>query len=323
MIEDTYKEYGAECVYGDTDSTMVIFRKIPNTEEGYLQVFKLGEEAAALVSNAFHPAIVLENEKVYRKVIMLKKKHYVAISQESPSDPPKLDVKGVMMVRRDFSTFQQAVYSRVIDALIKDEAPEKGLSTLEKGFSELLGGTVDFEDLVLTRQLAKDYKNENTMQLVVAQKAEKRNPGNGPKPGDRVAFVPVVLASGHSNAAMYQKVEDASYAKEQGLPIDYHYYIKSFSNSMGDLFEAFRSDGELRELIDRYEGLATARRHGNMNVLDFFPSSTEQVPTTTGGVKRHIKTSKGGRKKRSTSEKLDDSKHAMSVFNKAFGPSSR
>ena len=275
-IEETYADYGADCVYGDTDSTMVIFRQIPNTEDGYRQVFELGNEAAALISSAFHPAIILENEKVYRRVIMLKKKHYVAKSQEHPSEAQKLDVKGVMMVRRDFCEYQQANYSNVIKKLLDDEAPLEALWSLEQAFRRLMDDQVPLDDLTLTRQLAKEYKNEHMCQKVVADKIEARMPGAGPKPGDRVGFVPVVLPNGHAKAPLYQRVEDVDYVRQTGMRVDFQYYINSFQTSMEDLFDAFGHRGSLRTLVEKYSAMAMARMHGNQSVLDFFPRKNER-----------------------------------------------
>lgn len=276
MIEETYQEHGAECVYGDTDSTMVVFNNIPHTEAGYHQVYELGEAAAGLISRSFHPAIVLENEKVYRKVIMLKKKHYVAKSQEHPTEPQKMDIKGVMMVRRDFCDYQQQLYSDVINHLIDDESPKHALMALEAQFKRLVHNEVPLVDLTLSRQLAKEYANPNIVQKVVADRVNARNPGAGPMPGDRVEFVPIV-----GKGALYEHVEDVDYVRLHNIQVDWAYYIDSFRNSLGDLFDAFGHQAELHILVASYTRIA--RGHRTQSVLDFCPRSSTSPPADEVG----------------------------------------
>jgi DNA polymerase delta subunit 1 len=245
------KFQGARVIYGDTDSVMIKFDNIPPTDSGYRQVYALANQIADMISNAFHPGIIiLENEKVYRVVIMLKKKKYVALSQETPEKKVKLDVKGVMMVRRDFSPFQQDLFSRIIHILLHEQNLIKTFSVLRERFEELLAGNIPLDDLTLTRQLRGEYKNPNLPQKRVADKIDSRNPGSGPKPGDRVAFIPIRMQG--KNRPLYERVECVEYVKKNKLLADYGHFIKSFKTSMGDLFEAFRSRPDFDRLIDLF-----------------------------------------------------------------------
>jgi len=320
-IEERFLNEGADCVYGDTDSVMILFRNIANTEEGYQQVYRLGEEAAHMISNAFHPAIILENEKTYRKVIMLKKKNYVAKSQEHPGEPAKLDVKGVMMVRRDFSEFQQLVYSKVIFKLLDDEDPIGGLHCLEDAFNRLLLGDVSLDDLTLSKQLAKEYKNPNNQQKVVADKIEKRCPGSGPQPGDRVAYVPIVVAS-CTKLPLYQRVECVQHVKANNIQVDHQYFIESFSNSMEDLFDAFRYQQALQSLISKFSHLAKAKMGKFRSVLEFFPQVADQkkkISYVDDNAQPLVKKQKLTKSAKDKIQK-DASTHALKMFAKAFGP---
>ncbi len=319
-IEERFAAQGADCVYGDTDSVMILFRNIPNTEEGYQQVHHLGEEAAHMISNAFHPAIILENEKTYRKVIMLKKKNYVAKSQEHPGEPAKLDVKGVMMVRRDFSEFQQQVYSKVIFKLLDDEDPIGGLHCLEDAFTRLLAGEVSLDDLTLSKQLAKTYKNANNQQKVVADKIEKRSPGSGPQPGDRVAYVPIVVPNS-DNVPLYQRVECVKYVKENNVQVNHQYFIESFSSSMEDLFDAFQYQNALQALIHQFTHLAKAKMGKCRSVLEFFPREDKNKKKVSY-IDDHAQP-QAKKQKMTKSDKEKEQKkasaHALKMFSKVFG----
>lgn len=74
IIETDFTQLGAEVIYGDTDSVMVNFTKLPDTDEGFLQTFAAGEAISKLISSRFGQCIKLEMEKGFRPAIMLAKK---------------------------------------------------------------------------------------------------------------------------------------------------------------------------------------------------------------------------------------------------------
>lgn len=312
------------CVYGDTDSVMFKFPWLPTTEEGYLEGVRLAEAAAEHVTAMFPKAIVLEYENTFRQAIFISKKHYVTNAQESPDQPAKRYVKGVPPVRRDFCTFQQKTYSRVVDALLNTGKADAGLKVLEGAIRGLIDGNVDLEDLVLTKSLKGQYKSDlvtcpkrtvfgggqagceaqfswrdcvvipggqeeegwsdkkrqrmvltyicsqtelrrrlkrvqcprcgqrfnvkvqRMMQRVVADKIEIREPGTGPKKGDRVRFLPVW---GSAKAGAYEKMESVEFVRNSGqVKLDAKYYIDSFRNTK-ELFEAFHAEDDHARLL--------------------------------------------------------------------------
>jgi len=277
IIEEKFREYGADVVYGDTDSVMVNFTKIPHTDEGFRQVFDIGEQASKLISSSFESSIVLEMEKVYRPAIMQVKKHYAALAFETKTDPGKIDAKGIALVRRDFCDFQQNAYAAILHILLYERDLDKALAEMEKRLQLLVGGKYEFNELVLSRKLAKSYKNPNIMQKVVADKMEKRTPGGGPRSGDRVDFVVIVLKSQHEKAPMYKKVESAEYAKKTNMKLDVKYYIESFMPSMKALFEPFNITRRLKTLFSKYICQAHRVIHGNPTILKFYTKTPVAV----------------------------------------------
>lgn len=89
--------------------------------------------------------------------------------------------------------------------------------------SDLLEGKIPIEKLTLSKALRTGYKNLDLPHLAVARKLEKRDPGSGPKPGDRVRYV--LLDTGNPNDKQSVKAEDPAYAVENGLPLDLGYYM--------------------------------------------------------------------------------------------------
>lgn len=88
---------------------------------------------------------------------------------------------------------------------------------------DLLEGRIPIEKLTLTKALRTGYKNLDLPHLAVARKMEKRDPGSGPKPGDRVPYV--LIDTGNPKDKQSEKAEDPAYAVRMGLPLDTGYYM--------------------------------------------------------------------------------------------------
>ena len=109
--------YARDCqvIYGDTDSVMVKFGT-DSIEES----MRLGQEAAAFVSEHFISPIKLEFEKVYFPYLLMNKKRYAGMLWTRPTRPDKMDCKGIEVVRRDNCTLVSNVVQTTLDILLKD-----------------------------------------------------------------------------------------------------------------------------------------------------------------------------------------------------------
>ena len=183
-------------------------------------------------------------------------------------------------MRRDFCNFQQHTYGAVLDVLLYRQDLDQALRVMDAQLQLLIDKKIAFDDLILSRKLAKEYKNENNAQNVVAKKVEQRTPGGGPLPGDRVEFVMVALAWSNEKDPMYKRAEDANYARKRELPLDLKYYIDSFKNSMTTLFEPFKIDQRLDELFAHFTAQAKKIVHGSSSasVLKYFQKLPAQRP---------------------------------------------
>ena len=81
---------------------------------------RLGQEAAAYVSNFFIKPIKLEFEKVYFPYLLMNKKRYAGMLWTKPSGPDKMDCKGIETVRRDNCALVAEVVQKTLDHLLKD-----------------------------------------------------------------------------------------------------------------------------------------------------------------------------------------------------------
>ena len=77
---------------------------------------------------------------------------------------------------------------------------------------------------MITKALRGHYKNpQQIAHAVLAERINQRDPGNKPKPGDRMKFVHVVHKD--SKALQGEKIETPEFIIKNQIPIDYSFYI--------------------------------------------------------------------------------------------------
>ncbi len=131
---------------------------------------------------------------------------------------------GLSLKRRDSCDYLKDTYGEILNILMRENNIQKAIEFLNQSLDNLIEGTVPMEKLTITKALRSDYKNP--MQIghwVLAERIGKRDPGNRPKPGDRMKFVFIV--NKNKKALMGDKIETTDYILEQNLQIDYTHYI--------------------------------------------------------------------------------------------------
>jgi DNA polymerase delta subunit 1 len=230
MIEET-KNYveanfpGAKVRYGDTDSVMVEFdvqgRK---GQEAIDYSWQLGEQAAEQCTALFKKPNELELEKVYCPYFLYSKKRYAAKMYEKKGDKvvfKKIDVKGLQVVRRDSCPYVRETLKRLLEMILESDDPRPPVEFAKKAAKDLTSGQVPMNKLLMSKQLAANYK-VRMPHVEVRNKIRERAPGSEPQQGDRVQFV---IVDGPKNAKMFEKAEDPAWVEEKGIKIDYQYYF--------------------------------------------------------------------------------------------------
>ena len=250
MIEET-KNYveenfqGAKVRYGDTDSVMVEFdvqgRK---GQEAIDYSWQLGEQAAEQCTKLFKAPNDLELEKVYCPYFLYSKKRYAAKMYEKNKLGviafKKIDVKGLQVVRRDSCPFVRETLKKLLGMVLESSDPRPVIEAAREAARDLMNGKVPMEKLLMSKQLAADYKVKMA-HVEVRDKIRARAPGSEPQQGDRVPFV-IVKGSGK----MYEKAEDPAWVREKGIPIDYDYYFSNqFKKPVQDLLEPLVSADQI------------------------------------------------------------------------------
>ena len=242
MIEET-KNYveanfpGAKVRYGDTDSVMVEFDVQGRKGQDAIDYsWEQGELAAEQCTKLFKAPNDLELEKIYFPYVLYSKKRYAARMYEKNRDGKvvfkKIDVKGLQVVRRDSCPYVRETLKKLLELILESSDPRPAIELARNNARDLMGGNVPMEKLMMSKQLASDYKVPMA-HVAVRDKIRARAPGSEPQQGDRVPFV-IVKGPGK----MYEKAEDPAWVREKSVPLDYQYYFTNqFKKPVQDLLE--------------------------------------------------------------------------------------
>ena len=246
MIEET-KNYveahfpGAKVRYGDTDSVMVEFDVQGRKGQDAIDYsWQLGEQAAEQCTRLFKAPNDLELEKVYCPYFLYSKKRYAAKMWEGKTGSDgtvnvvfkKIDIKGLQVVRRDSCPYVRETLKSLLNMVLESSDPTPVIAFARDAARKLMSGDVPPEKLLMSKQLASEYKVPQP-HVTVRNKMRERTPGSEPQQGDRVAFV-IVKGEGK----MYEKAEDPVWARDHSVPLDYQYYFTNqFKKPVQDLLE--------------------------------------------------------------------------------------
>ena len=241
MIEET-KTYveanfpGAQVRYGDTDSVMVEFDVQGRKGQDAIDYsWQLGERASEECTKLFKAPNDLELEKVYYPYFLYSKKRYAAKMYEGKSNKDgtpilkedgtrlvafkKIDVKGLQVVRRDSCQYVRETLKQLLEMILESDDPRPVVEFAKASAKHLKDGNVDMSKLLMSKQLAANYKVKMP-HVEVRDKIRKRAPGSEPQQGDRVQFVII-----EGRGKMFEKAEDPEWVTEKKLKIDYNYYF--------------------------------------------------------------------------------------------------
>ncbi|NDC90022.1 MAG: hypothetical protein EB075_14705, partial [Bacteroidetes bacterium] len=228
LVEEWYP--GSEVVYGDTDSVMVNFNtKALEQELGKTPLeisFMLGNEAADRITKTFKQPIELEMEKCYSPYLLFSKKRYAGLMYTKPEAPDYIDAKGIQLVRRDNAPFVKDISKTVLHNIMYHRDVLGSVDLVQEKAKDLLEGKIPVDQLVVSKSMRKDYANDKQPHLAVANKIEERNPGSGPKCGERVPYL--IMYTGNTKHLLYERAEDPTYVIQNGLEdkVDRLYYLE-------------------------------------------------------------------------------------------------
>ena len=216
----------------NTDSVFFTFN-LENTEtkekirgKDALEItIEIAQDAAKLCSQWLKSPMELSYEKTLMPFILLSKKRYVGMLYETDPNKGYMKYMGLSIKRRDSCDYLKDVYGGILNILLNEHNILKSIEFLDESLTKLIDGNVSMEKLMISKSLRSDYKNPNQIaHKVLADRIAQREPGNKPKPGDRIRFVHFV--NKNSNKPLQgEKIETPEFIINNKLTIDYSFYI--------------------------------------------------------------------------------------------------
>lgn len=156
--KELVERIGYEVIYGDTDSIMILTNCLK-----YEEVRETGRRIQTEV-NRKYKLLEIEIDGVFRCMLLLKKKKYAALTvQNGPKGSGQTfqrEIKGLDIVRRDWSMIAKIAGEAVLDRILLPDQPIRtivdGIHVYLKGLAdELRAGQRPLEDFVINKALTK------------------------------------------------------------------------------------------------------------------------------------------------------------------------
>ncbi|KAL8708262.1 MAG: hypothetical protein Q9220_006839 [cf. Caloplaca sp. 1 TL-2023] len=214
--------WGAEVVYGDTDSLFVYLKGRTKDE-----AFVIGKEIAKTITDMNPRPVKLKFEKVYFPCVLLAKKRYVGFKYESETQQePEFDAKGIETVRRDGTPAEQKIEEQALKILFRTADLSQVKIYFQRQCTKIMRGKVSIQDFCFAKEVklgTYSDKGPPPPGALISTKRMLEDPRAEPQYGERVPYVVITGAPG-------ARLIDRCVAPEVLLNNDHHeldaeYYI--------------------------------------------------------------------------------------------------
>lgn len=180
--------WGAQVVYGDTDSLFIYLENRTKDE-----AFTIGNAIADAVTALNPPPVKLKFEKVYLPSVLLAKKRYVGFMYESPEDKePVFNAKGIETVRRDGFPAQQRMVEACIRMLFRTQDVSLVKSYCQRQWRKIMEGKAPIQDFIIAKEVRLGSYSENGVPPPGAALSARRmllDKRSEPQHGERVPYL--------------------------------------------------------------------------------------------------------------------------------------
>jgi DNA polymerase zeta len=215
-------KWGAEVVYGDTDS-LFVYLKGRSRDEAFI----IGDEIAKAVTDINPRPIKLKFEKVYHPCVLLAKKRYVGFKYESPTQTePDFDAKGIETVRRDGTPAEQKIEEKALKLLFRTQDLSRVKSYFQSQCYKIMTGKFSIQDFCFAREVklgTYSDKGPAPPGALIATKRMLKDARQEPQYGERVPYV--VIAGGPGARLFERCVEPERLLYDENAELDAEYYI--------------------------------------------------------------------------------------------------
>jgi DNA polymerase zeta len=215
------EKWGAEVVYGDTDSLFIHLKG--RTKD---QAFTIGEEIAAAITAANPRPIKLKFEKVYHPCVLLAKKRYVGFKYEHRNQKePDFDAKGIETVRRDGTPAEQKIEEKALKLLFRTADLSQVKRYFQEQCAKIMEGRISIQDFLFAKEVKLGTYSDRGAPppgALIATKRMLADPRAEPQYGERV---PYVVITGAPGARLIDRcVSPETLLQSDHLELDAEYY---------------------------------------------------------------------------------------------------
>ncbi|POS79610.1 DNA polymerase zeta subunit [Diaporthe helianthi] len=216
------ERWGAEVVYGDTDSLFIYLKGRTRS-----QAFDLGEEIAKAITDMNPRPIKLKFEKVYHPCILLAKKRYVGYKYESRNQVrPEFDAKGIETVRRDGTPAEQKMEEKALKILFETADLSQIKSYFQSQCDKIMRGQVSVQDFCFAKEVRLGTYSEKGPPppgALISTKRMLEDARAEPQYGERVPYV--VITGGPGARLIDRCVAPEDLLNNDHVTLDAEYYI--------------------------------------------------------------------------------------------------
>ncbi|KAF9455997.1 hypothetical protein BDZ94DRAFT_1276753 [Collybia nuda] len=221
LINET-KKWGAQVVYGDTDSLFIYLRG--KTKE---QAFRIGNDIADTITAQNPSPVKLKFEKVYLPCVLIAKKRYVGFKYERVDDrEPVFDAKGIETVRRDGVLAQRKMTENCLKILFRTQNLSDVKEYCCRSWMQILENRTSVQDFIFAKEIKMGTYSEKGQPppgVTVAARRMVADPKNEPQYGERI---PYVITRGPPDARLVDRaVDPLEFLQDSQLHLDTDYYI--------------------------------------------------------------------------------------------------
>jgi DNA polymerase zeta len=257
------EKWGAEVVYGDTDSLFVYLKG--RTRD---QAFDIGEEIAKTITDMHPRPVKLKFEKVYHPCVLLAKKRYVGFKYEHRNQKePEFDAKGIETVRRDGTPAEQKIEEKALKILFKTADLSQVKSFFQSQCTKIMKGKVSIQDFCFAKEVrlgTYSDKGPPPPGALISARRMIEDPRLEPQYGERVPYV--VVTGGPGARLIDRCVAPEVLLQDAQLELDSEYYISKnlipplerIFNLVGANVRQWYDEMPRFQRIRRVEGLTTS-----------------------------------------------------------------
>ncbi|KAF4337016.1 DNA polymerase zeta subunit [Fusarium beomiforme] len=189
------EKWGAEVVYGDTDSLFIYLKGRTKDE-----AFDIGNEISKAITEMNPRPIKLKFEKVYHPCVLLAKKRYVGYKYESKDQvKPEFDAKGIETVRRDGTPAEQKIEEKALRLLFETADLSQVKEYFQRQCHKILRNNVSVQDFCFAKEVrlgTYSDKGSAPAGALISTKRMLQDARAEPQYGERVPYVVITGAPG-------------------------------------------------------------------------------------------------------------------------------